>query len=79
MYVADNGTLQVKPTYIFWCVTDFSVCPHGQMLGIVLWQLLIGVQLHSRNGAEANSMPSCRRYNHFDTTNKQFFFLYIYV
>ena len=35
MYVADNGTLQVKPTYIFWCVTDFSVSPHGQMLGIV--------------------------------------------
>jgi len=47
MYVADNGTLQVKPTYIFWCVTDFSVCPHGQMLGIVLWQLLIGVQYHA--------------------------------
>ena len=44
MYAADNGTLQVKPTYIFWCVTNFSVHPHGQMLGIVLWQLLIGVR-----------------------------------
>ena len=47
MYAADNGTLQVKPAYIFWCVTDFSIRPHGQMLGIVLWQLLIGVQHHA--------------------------------
>ena len=36
-------------------------------------------KLHSRNGAEANSMPSRRRYNHFNIMNKQFFFLYIYV
>ena len=47
MYAADNGTLQVKPTYIFWCVTDFSIRLHGQMLGIALRQLLIGVQHHA--------------------------------
>jgi len=32
---------------MFWCVADFSVCPHGQMLGIVLWQPLIGVRHHA--------------------------------
>ena len=47
MYAADNGTLQVKPAYIFWCVTDFSIRPHGQTLGIALRQLLIGVQHHA--------------------------------
>jgi len=29
--------------YMFWCVADFFVRPHGHMVGIVLWQPLIGV------------------------------------
>ena len=29
-----------------WCVADFFVRPHGHMVGIVLWQPLIGVWHH---------------------------------
>jgi len=29
---------------MFWCVADFFVCLRRQMLGIVLWQPLIGVR-----------------------------------
>ena len=29
--------------YMSWCVADFFVRPHGHMVGIVLWQPLIGV------------------------------------
>ena len=39
--------------YMFWCVADFFVRPHGHMVGIVLWQPLIGVRHWS-------SLTSCR-------------------
>ena len=36
-------------------------------------------KLHCRNGAEANSMPSRRRYNYFDIMNEQFLFFPLYL
>jgi len=36
-------------------------------------------KLHSRNRAEANSMPSRRTYNSFDIMNKQLFFSPLYL
>ena len=39
--------------YMFWCVVDFFVRPHGHMVGIVLWQPLIGIRHWS-------SLTSCR-------------------
>ena len=32
---------------MFWCVTDFFVRPHGHMVGVVLWQPLIGIRRHA--------------------------------